>query len=77
VMANHRTEHDARIPVRPCSASRDDSVDAPDPDDASRQGRHRSTRRGNVMVQAMDELNLVLIHLSGTTPQEVADRREK
>ncbi len=29
------------------------------------------------MAKAMDELNLVLMHLSGTTPEEVANRRKK
>ena len=29
------------------------------------------------MAQAMDELKLVLMHLNGTTPQEVAERRKK
>ena len=34
-------------------------------------------RRGDQMARAMDELNLVLMLLSGTTPDEVARKREK
>lgn len=29
------------------------------------------------MGNTMDELNLVLMHLQGTTPEEVASRKEK
>ncbi|KAI9453975.1 hypothetical protein BJY52DRAFT_1286604 [Lactarius psammicola] len=88
LMEKYHREHYADIPEPPPAPPSDNGVDAPDPDDprdlgyspsTSRRTRrsHRSTRRGDVMAQAMDELNLVLMNLSRTTPQEVAKRREE
>jgi len=86
VMKSYRTEHYAHIPVLSHKPPSNDSDDAPEPDEprdtdhptpASRQRRYTSTRTGDVMAKAMDELNLVLMHLSGTTPEEVANRRKK
>ncbi|KAI9449716.1 hypothetical protein BJY52DRAFT_1306205 [Lactarius psammicola] len=88
LMEEYHREHYADIPEPPPAPPSDNGVDAPDPDDprdldyspsTSRRTRrsHGYTRRGDVMAQAMDELNLVLMNLSGTTPQEVAKRREE
>ncbi|KAI9467417.1 hypothetical protein BJY52DRAFT_1238401 [Lactarius psammicola] len=88
LMEKYHREHYANIPEPPPAPPSDNGVDAPDPGDprdldyspsTSRRTRrsHRSTRTGDVMAQAMDELNLVLMNLSGTTPQEVAKRREE
>ncbi len=38
---------------------------------------YTSMRDSDVMVKAMDELNLVLMLLQGITPEEAANRREK
>jgi hypothetical protein len=39
--------------------------------------RNPPTRRENIMANAMDELNLVLMSIQGITPQEAANRMEK
>jgi len=85
IMKSYRTEHYAHIPVLPREPPSDDNDDTPEPDDprdadytpVPRRRRYPSTRRGDGMAKTMDELNLVLMLLSGTTPEEVAKRREK
>jgi hypothetical protein len=47
------------------------------PDDPPITLPQLSTRRGDTMEKAMDELNLGLMCLQGITPQEAADRQEK
>ena len=55
-----------------------DSHDPDHPPTTLSQRRHyTSTRTGDVMAKAMDELNIALMFVSGITPQEAADRREK
>jgi hypothetical protein len=57
------------------------SVDSHDrdhpPPTSLRQRHYMSTRRGDVMGKAMNDLNLALMFLQGITPQEAANRRER
>ncbi len=73
--------HDPDDPDADPDFDPDAPVDSHDPDHpptTSSQRRHyTSPKTGDVMAKAMDELNMVLMFVSGITPQEVADRREK
>ncbi|KAH9062560.1 hypothetical protein EDB83DRAFT_2315423 [Lactarius deliciosus] len=66
VMRNYRKEHYINIPaVEP--SPRTDNYD----------GHYISTRTGDVMAKAMDDLNAFLMFVRGITPEEAAKRREK
>ncbi|KAH9000100.1 hypothetical protein EDB92DRAFT_1939843 [Lactarius akahatsu] len=75
--------HTFRLPPPPRKFPSVGSDDAPEPDDPRdadyrpRNRHHPSTSRGNVMVEAMDDLNLLLMLVNGTTPEEAAERMEK
>ncbi|KAH9072335.1 hypothetical protein EDB83DRAFT_2313389 [Lactarius deliciosus] len=74
VMKSYYDAHYANIPGLPRKPPSDDSDDAPEPETL----RHNpSTSRGDARVEAMDDLNMVLMYINGTTPEEVAERREK
>ncbi|KAH9004500.1 hypothetical protein EDB86DRAFT_3199514, partial [Lactarius hatsudake] len=83
VMKTYHQAHYAHIPALPRKPPSDDSDDAPEPEDTGdadyrpRKGHHPSTSRGNVMVEAMDDLNMLLMFVNGTTPEEAAERMEK
>ena len=87
VLKKYRQDHYASIPTPPRAPLSDD--DSPDEKDDPLDSDYNpgpsgkpkivegGVRRGYKMVEAMDELNLVLMLLCGTTPDEVARRREK
>ncbi|KAH9031348.1 hypothetical protein EDB85DRAFT_2290152 [Lactarius pseudohatsudake] len=83
VMKAYHTERYAHIPAPPRKFPSVGSDDAPEPEDTGDadcrppKRHHPSTSRGNVMVEAMDDLNLILMLVNGTTPEEVAERMEK
>ncbi|KAH9042306.1 hypothetical protein EDB84DRAFT_1436459 [Lactarius hengduanensis] len=83
VMKAYHAERYAHIPALPRKPPSDDSDDAPEPDDPRdtdynpRKRHHPSTSRGDVMGEAMDDLNLVLMFVNRTTPEEAAERMEK
>ena len=81
LMRSFHDNHYANIPVPPLSPPYDDSnslSSSEDPLLASPKERcYTSTRRGDEMVKAMDDLNIVLMALKGITPQELISRREK
>ncbi|KAH9042313.1 hypothetical protein EDB84DRAFT_1266912 [Lactarius hengduanensis] len=83
VMKSYYEEHYANIRPLPRKSPSDGGDDAPEPHDPRetdynpRKGHHPSTSRGDVMGEAIDDLNLVLMFINGTTPEEVAERREK
>jgi hypothetical protein len=70
-------------PRRPSSNSQSNSSfnDLDNPNNPSptspQEGHHRSPKMAKTMAKTMDELNLVLMLLQGTTPEEVANKREK
>ncbi|KAH9046804.1 hypothetical protein EDB84DRAFT_1624093 [Lactarius hengduanensis] len=56
----------------------DNLVDCHDPDHApTTSSRYTSTRTGDEMAKAMDDLNAVLMLVRGITPEEAAKRRER
>jgi len=61
VINNYRSDHYSHIPPRP-----------PTPPDVTARRRDESE-----LAKAMDELNVLLMHINGTTPEEVAERRQK
>jgi len=75
VLKKYRKDHYESIPMPPPAplSDDDDSLD----DTGQSKIVEGGVRRGHKMAEAMDELNLVLMLLSGTTPDEVARRREK
>ncbi|KAH9072331.1 hypothetical protein EDB83DRAFT_216548 [Lactarius deliciosus] len=79
VMKSYYEEHYANIPALPRKPPSDDSNDAPEPKDTRdteyrpRKRHHPSTSRGDIMGEAMDDLNLVLMFINGTTPEEAAE----
>jgi len=75
VLKKYRKDNYESIPI-PLRAplSDDDSPDGPSGRSKIIQG---GVRRGHKMARAMDEMNLVMMLLCGTTPDEVARRREK
>lgn len=84
VMEKYYNEHYAQIPVphRPSSdhqsnSSFNDLDNSNKPSSTSPKQRHYRSKMGKTMGNTMDELNLVLMHLQGTTPEEVASRKEK
>jgi hypothetical protein len=85
VVERYYLEHYAQIPAPPCRPSSDKSNssfnDLDNPNNPSstspKQRRYRSPKMGNTMANTMDELNLVLMLLQGTTPEEAASRKEK
>ncbi|KAH9031358.1 hypothetical protein EDB85DRAFT_2089810 [Lactarius pseudohatsudake] len=83
VMKSYYEAHYANIRPLPRKLPSDGSDDAPEPDDPRgtdynpRKRHHPSTSRGDVMGEAIDDLNLVLMFINGTTPEEVAERMEK
>lgn len=85
VMEKYYNEHYAQIPVPPHRPSSDyqsnssfNDLDNPNnPSSTSPKQRHYRSKMGKTMGNTMDELNLVLMLLSGTTPEEVASRKEK
>ncbi|KAH9172932.1 hypothetical protein EDB89DRAFT_1961678 [Lactarius sanguifluus] len=82
VMKSYHEEHYAHIPGLPRKPPSDNTPEPDDPRDTDciptpRQRHHPSTSRGDVMAEAIDDLNTVLMYINGTTPEEVAERREK
>ncbi|KAH9004498.1 hypothetical protein EDB86DRAFT_2797478 [Lactarius hatsudake] len=83
VMKSYYEAHYANIPALPRKPPSDGDDDAPEPDDTRdtdynpRKGHHPSTSRGDVMGEAMDNLNMLLMFINRTTPEEVAERMEK
>jgi hypothetical protein len=86
VVEKYHKEHYAQIPVPPCkpssnnqsNSSFNDRDNPNNPSPTSPQERcHRSSKMGKTMGKKMDELNLVLMLLQGTTPEELANKREK
>jgi hypothetical protein len=74
VMKSYHDNYYANIPAPPDRSSSNGNNSSP----TSLQQRHyMSTRRGNIMANAMDELNSVLMSIQGITPQEAANRRKK
>jgi hypothetical protein len=66
------------IPDNGSSKEQDHAYGPDDPPTTLPQQRcYIFTRRGDTMAKTMDELNSVLMHLQGITPQEAANRREK
>ena len=64
------------------SADDDGGDDGDDPRDAdydpnSSQQHYSSIRRGDKMAKAIDNLNVLMMYLTGTSPQEAAARWEK
>jgi hypothetical protein len=86
MIITHRFRH---FPTLPDDTEYVDDTDhAPEPDDdasdsdyipgADAWKRHTSIRRDeSELAKAMDELNVFLMHINGTTPEEVAERRQK
>ncbi|KAI0288224.1 hypothetical protein BC826DRAFT_971745 [Russula brevipes] len=93
VINNYRSDHYSHIPPLPptppdVTAYADDTDHAPEPDDdtsdpdhipgADAWKRHTSKRRGgSEMAKTMDELNMLLMRINGTTREEVAERKQK
>jgi hypothetical protein len=87
VMENYRKGHYINIPAGPSDESdevRDPAyvpgnlVDCHDPDHPpTTSSRYTSTRTGDEMAKAMDDLNAFLMFVRGITPEEAAKRREK
>ncbi|KAH9042299.1 hypothetical protein EDB84DRAFT_1576695 [Lactarius hengduanensis] len=83
VMKSYYEAHYANIRPLPRKPPSDGGDDAPEPDDPRdtdynpRKRHHPSTSRGDVMGEAIDDLNLVLMFINQTTPEEVAERMEK
>ena len=75
VLKKYRKDHYESIPMPPPAplSDDDDSLD----DTGQSKIVEGGVRRGHKMAKAMNELNLVLMSLCGTTPDEVARRREK
>ena len=75
VLNKYRKDHYESIPMPPPAHLSDDD----DILDDTGQSKivEGGVRRGDKMARAMDELNLVLMLLSGTIPDEVARKREK
>jgi len=71
VMNNYCNHHYAQIPALPPTPPDDTGHDA--------WKRHPSTRGrdDSELAKAMEELNVLLMHINGTTPEEVAERRQK
>jgi len=74
--AEHYAEHYKKIPVPrpqgPSGESESSSEEQDDPKDPDYVPENTTS-----MVEAMDELDMVLMYLSGITPEEAAIRREK
>ncbi|KAH9172519.1 hypothetical protein EDB89DRAFT_1851085 [Lactarius sanguifluus] len=67
MMGNYRKEHYINIPTI-----------EPSPPTDNYEGYYISTRTGDVMAKAMDDLNAFLMFVvRGITPEEAAERREK
>ncbi|KAH9008766.1 hypothetical protein EDB84DRAFT_1671824 [Lactarius hengduanensis] len=66
VMGNYRQEHYINIPAI-----------EPSPPTDNYEGHYISTRTGDVMAKAMDDLNAFLMLVRGITPEEAAKRREE
>ncbi|KAH8994526.1 hypothetical protein EDB92DRAFT_1815046 [Lactarius akahatsu] len=92
VIGNYRNEHyvdnPATSPSPPTDNYEDEVhdptnvagnlVDCHDPDHApTTSSRYTSTRTGDEMAKAMDDLNAVLMLVRGITPEEAAKRRER
>ncbi|KAI0289867.1 hypothetical protein BC826DRAFT_1106805 [Russula brevipes] len=86
VINNYRSDHYSHIPPHPptpaCADDTDQDDDTNDSDyisGADARKRHTSTRRRDEsgMAKAMDELNVLLMRINGTTPEEVAERKQK
>jgi len=88
VINNYRSDHYSHIPPLPptppdVTAYADDTDhDTSDPDyipGADAWKRHTSTKRrgGNEMAKTMDELNMLLMRINGTTREEVAERKQR
>ncbi|KAH9965201.1 hypothetical protein BC827DRAFT_836578 [Russula dissimulans] len=84
----YREEHYADItPLSSPSPPPDDTDDTVDTDDLTdldyhppepRRQRYTSTRRDESdLAKAMDELNMVLMYIHGTTPEVAAERRQR
>ena len=69
VMESYQHQRYTNITALPGNPPRDD--------DGYRRRHHTPERKRDVMAEAMDELNLVLMRLSGIMPEEAAERREK
>jgi hypothetical protein len=88
MMENYHKAHYENIPPHmqpsndnnhPSSSSEESNNCEKDPDyePSPTQRHYASTREGDVMATAMDELNSVLMSIQGITPQEAANRKEK
>ncbi|KAH9022934.1 hypothetical protein EDB84DRAFT_1274435, partial [Lactarius hengduanensis] len=66
VMGNYHKEHYINIPAI-----------EPSPPTDNYEGHYISTRTGDVMAKAMDDLNAFLMFVRGITPEEAAKRREE
>ncbi|KAH9033776.1 hypothetical protein EDB85DRAFT_2073737 [Lactarius pseudohatsudake] len=66
VMRNYHKEHYINIPAI-----------EPSPPTDNYEGHYISTRTGDVMAKAMDDLNAFLMFVRGITPEEAAKRREE
>jgi hypothetical protein len=77
VMENYRKGHYINIPaIEPSPPT--DNFDCQDPDHPpTTSSRYTSTRTGDEMAKAMDDLNAFLMFVRGITPEEAAKRREK
>jgi hypothetical protein len=87
-MRAYRDEHYAQIsppPPPPPPSSQDDDTDVtPGPDDLNdpnyeplpSRKRYTPTRRSG-LEEAMDELNMFLMHIHGITPEMAAERNQK
>jgi hypothetical protein len=77
-MKEYREEHYADItPLSSPSPPPDDTDDTVHPPEPRRQ-RYTSTRRDESdLAKAMDELNMILMYIHGTTPEVAAERRQR
>ena len=75
MLNKYRKDHYEPIPM-PSPAPLSDDDDILD-DTGQSKIVEGGVRRGYKMARAMDELNLVLMSLCGTTPDEASRRREK
>jgi hypothetical protein len=85
-MRAYHDEHYAQIPPSPPTpSSQDDDTDVtPGPDDLNdpnyeplpSRKRYTPTRRSG-LEEAMDELNMFLMHIHGITPEMAAERNQK
>ncbi|KAH8995966.1 hypothetical protein EDB92DRAFT_1844190 [Lactarius akahatsu] len=66
VMGNYRKEHYIKIPAI-----------EPSPPTDNYEGHYISTRTGDEMAKAMDDLNAFLMFVRGITPEEATKRREE